>query len=77
LADGENAVWIHNVTVQDRGNYTCHIVYTYMGKQYNVSRTVNLEVKGECVGVILFSFWLCCKYLYAGISYLAYYFSTV
>ncbi|NXT54362.1 IL1R1 protein, partial [Pluvianellus socialis] len=49
LAEGENAVWIRNVTVQDRGNYTCHMVYTYMGKQYNVSRTVSLEVKGECV----------------------------
>ncbi|NXE20061.1 IL1R1 protein, partial [Ardeotis kori] len=45
LAEGENAVWIHNVTVQDRGNYTCHMIYTYMGKQYNVSRTVSLEIK--------------------------------
>ncbi|NXV19092.1 IL1R1 protein, partial [Cepphus grylle] len=26
LAEGENAVWIHNVTVQDRGNYTCHMI---------------------------------------------------
>ncbi|XP_054678165.1 interleukin-1 receptor type 1-like isoform X2 [Grus americana] len=46
LAEGENSVLIHNVTVQDRGNYTCRMVYTYMGKQYNVSRTINLEVKG-------------------------------
>uniref|UniRef100_A0A8C0FKT8 IL1R1 protein n=1 Tax=Bubo bubo TaxID=30461 RepID=A0A8C0FKT8_BUBBB len=45
LAEGENAVLIHNVTLQDRGNYTCRMVYTYMGKQYNVSRTVSLEVK--------------------------------
>ncbi|KAM9567904.1 interleukin-1 receptor type 1-like isoform 4-T4 [Guaruba guarouba] len=45
LAEGENAVLIRNVTVQDRGNYTCRMVYTYMGKQYNVSRTVSLEVK--------------------------------
>ncbi|NXU04074.1 IL1R1 protein, partial [Buphagus erythrorhynchus] len=45
LAEGENAVLIRNVTVQDRGNYTCHMVYTYMGKQYNVSRTISLEVK--------------------------------
>ncbi|NXS43332.1 IL1R1 protein, partial [Balaeniceps rex] len=45
LAEGENAVLIHNVTVQDRGNYTCRMVYTYMGKQYNVSRTMSLEVK--------------------------------
>ncbi|NXS56232.1 IL1R1 protein, partial [Brachypteracias leptosomus] len=52
LAEGENAVLIHNVTVQDRGNYTCHMVYTYMGKQYNVSRTISLEVKGECIEMI-------------------------
>ncbi|XP_074002320.1 interleukin-1 receptor type 1-like [Numenius arquata] len=45
LAEGENAVWIHNANVQDRGNYTCRMIYTYMGKQYNVSRTVSLEVK--------------------------------
>ncbi|XP_030331609.1 interleukin-1 receptor type 1-like isoform X2 [Strigops habroptila] len=45
LAEGENAVLIRNVTVQDRGNYTCRMVYTYMGKQYNVSRTMSLEVK--------------------------------
>ncbi|XP_032908809.1 interleukin-1 receptor type 1 isoform X1 [Catharus ustulatus] len=45
LAEGENSVLIRNVTVQDRGNYTCHMVYTYMGKQYNVSRTISLEVK--------------------------------
>ncbi|XP_071601272.1 interleukin-1 receptor type 1-like isoform X2 [Heliangelus exortis] len=45
LAESENAVLIHNVSVQDRGNYTCRMVYTYMGKQYNVSRTMSLEVK--------------------------------
>ncbi|NWX19001.1 IL1R1 protein, partial [Aegotheles bennettii] len=45
LAEGENAVLIHNAAVQDRGNYTCRMVYTYMGKQYNVSRTMSLEVK--------------------------------
>ncbi|XP_067994289.1 interleukin-1 receptor type 1 [Melanerpes formicivorus] len=45
LAEGENAILIRNVTVQDRGNYTCRMVYTYMGQQYNVSRTINLEVK--------------------------------
>ncbi|NXI62831.1 IL1R1 protein, partial [Anseranas semipalmata] len=45
LAEGENAVLIHNVSVQDKGNYTCRMVYTYMGKQYNVSRTMSLEVK--------------------------------
>ncbi|NWU65021.1 IL1R1 protein, partial [Pterocles burchelli] len=45
LSEGENSVLIRNVTVQDRGNYTCRMVYTYMGKQYNVSRTMSLEVK--------------------------------
>ncbi|NXO04660.1 IL1R1 protein, partial [Rhinopomastus cyanomelas] len=45
LAVRENAVLIRNVTVQDRGNYTCRMVYTHMGKQYNVSRTMSLEVK--------------------------------
>lgn len=45
LAEGENAILILNVTIQDKGNYTCRMVYTYMGKQYNVSRTMNLEVK--------------------------------
>ncbi|NWI16477.1 IL1R1 protein, partial [Crypturellus soui] len=45
LAEGENAILIRNVTLQDRGNYTCCMVYMYMGKQYNVSRTVSLEVK--------------------------------
>ncbi|NXS92250.1 IL1R1 protein, partial [Jacana jacana] len=49
LAEGESAVWIHNVTGQDRGNYTCRMIYTYLGKQYNVSRTVSLEVKGEYI----------------------------
>ncbi|NWH75035.1 IL1R1 protein, partial [Piaya cayana] len=45
LAEGENAVLIRNVTAQDRGNYTCRMVYTYMGRQYNVTRTMSLEVK--------------------------------
>ncbi|NWU90725.1 IL1R1 protein, partial [Upupa epops] len=45
LAVGENAILIHNVTLRDQGNYTCRMVYTYMGKQYNVSRTMSVEVK--------------------------------
>ncbi|XP_052520863.1 interleukin-1 receptor type 1-like [Tympanuchus pallidicinctus] len=45
LAEGGNAVLILNATIQDKGNYTCRMVYTFMGKQYNVSRTMNLEVK--------------------------------
>ncbi|XP_065597195.1 interleukin-1 receptor type 1-like [Cyrtonyx montezumae] len=45
LAEGENAILILNVSIHDKGSYTCRMVYTYMGKQYNVSRTMNLEVK--------------------------------
>ncbi|NXI37497.1 IL1R1 protein, partial [Galbula dea] len=47
LAVGEQAVLIENVTVQDRGNYTCQMLYTHMGRQYNVSRTMSVEVKEQ------------------------------
>ncbi|NXW65549.1 IL1R1 protein, partial [Eurystomus gularis] len=36
---------IFNVTVHDRGNYTCETTYTYNGKQYNISRDVSLTVE--------------------------------
>ncbi|NXG19537.1 IL1R1 protein, partial [Grallaria varia] len=36
---------IFNVTVCDRGNYTCETTYTYNGKQYNISRDVRLIVE--------------------------------
>ncbi|XP_067994247.1 interleukin-1 receptor type 1-like isoform X1 [Melanerpes formicivorus] len=36
---------IFNVTVHDRGNYTCETTYTYNGKQYNISRDVTLTVE--------------------------------
>ncbi|NWW29772.1 IL1R1 protein, partial [Panurus biarmicus] len=36
---------IFNVTVHDRGNYTCETTYTYNGKQYNISRDVSLIVE--------------------------------
>ncbi|XP_009081258.1 PREDICTED: interleukin-1 receptor type 1-like [Acanthisitta chloris] len=36
---------IFNVTVHDRGNYTCETTYTYGGKQYNISRDVSLIVE--------------------------------
>ncbi|NXG49798.1 IL1R1 protein, partial [Psilopogon haemacephalus] len=36
---------IFNVTVHDGGNYTCETTYTYNGKQYNISRDVNLSVE--------------------------------
>ncbi|NXN90485.1 IL1R1 protein, partial [Bombycilla garrulus] len=35
---------IFNVTVHDRGNYTCETTYTYSGKQYNISRDISLIV---------------------------------
>ncbi|XP_015266367.1 PREDICTED: interleukin-1 receptor-like 2 [Gekko japonicus] len=36
---------IANTTVEDQGNYTCQMPYYYMGKQYNVSRDISLEVR--------------------------------
>ncbi|NWI95962.1 IL1R1 protein, partial [Pitta sordida] len=36
---------IFNVTVHDQGNYTCETTYTYNGKQYNISRDINLIVE--------------------------------
>ncbi|NXF98350.1 IL1R1 protein, partial [Eubucco bourcierii] len=36
---------IFNVTVHDRGNYTCETTYVYNGKQYNISRDVSLIVE--------------------------------
>uniref|UniRef100_A0A8D0EEU3 Interleukin 1 receptor type 1 n=1 Tax=Strix occidentalis caurina TaxID=311401 RepID=A0A8D0EEU3_STROC len=38
---------IFNVTVHDRGNYTCETTYTYNGKQYNISRDISLTVEGN------------------------------
>ncbi|NXR47869.1 IL1R1 protein, partial [Hippolais icterina] len=40
-----NDLIIFNVTVHDRGNYTCETTYTYNGKQYNISRDVSLIVE--------------------------------
>ncbi|NXD83483.1 IL1R1 protein, partial [Halcyon senegalensis] len=36
---------IFNVSVHDRGNYTCETTYSYNGKQYNISRDVSLTVE--------------------------------
>ncbi|NXE36848.1 ILRL2 protein, partial [Ptilorrhoa leucosticta] len=36
---------IFNVTVHDRGNYTCETTYTNNGKQYNISRDISLIVE--------------------------------
>uniref|UniRef100_A0A8C5U892 Interleukin-1 receptor type 1 n=1 Tax=Malurus cyaneus samueli TaxID=2593467 RepID=A0A8C5U892_9PASS len=40
---------IFNVTVHDRGNYTCETTYTYNGKKYNISRDISLIVEGKYV----------------------------
>ncbi|KAM9389606.1 LOW QUALITY PROTEIN: interleukin-1 receptor type 1-like [Phaethornis superciliosus] len=36
---------IFNVTIHDRGNYTCRTTYTYNGKQFNISRDIKLTVE--------------------------------
>ncbi|XP_067150912.1 interleukin-1 receptor type 1-like isoform X3 [Apteryx mantelli] len=36
---------IFNVTLHDKGNYTCKTSYTYNGKQYNISRDIILSVE--------------------------------
>uniref|UniRef100_A0A8B9PPN9 Interleukin 1 receptor type 1 n=1 Tax=Apteryx owenii TaxID=8824 RepID=A0A8B9PPN9_APTOW len=38
---------IFNVTLHDKGNYTCKTSYTYNGKQYNISRDIILSVEGK------------------------------
>ncbi|NWH56212.1 IL1R1 protein, partial [Geococcyx californianus] len=51
LLEGERFVFsnsdliISNVTVHDRGNYTCETTYIYNGKQYNISRDIILTVE--------------------------------
>uniref|UniRef100_A0A8D0EEW2 Interleukin 1 receptor type 1 n=1 Tax=Strix occidentalis caurina TaxID=311401 RepID=A0A8D0EEW2_STROC len=40
---------IFNVTVHDRGNYTCETTYTYNGKQYNISRDISLTMETTVV----------------------------
>ncbi|XP_054829883.1 interleukin-1 receptor type 1-like isoform X2 [Eublepharis macularius] len=40
----DNYLMIANTTMEDQGNYTCHVPFNYMGKQYNVSRDISLQV---------------------------------
>ncbi|XP_064358835.1 interleukin-1 receptor type 1-like isoform X2 [Dromaius novaehollandiae] len=40
-----NDLVIFNVTLHDKGNYTCKTSYTYNGKQYNISRDISLSVE--------------------------------
>ncbi|XP_053166053.1 interleukin-1 receptor type 1-like [Hemicordylus capensis] len=39
-----NYLVITNTTMQDRGRYTCKMPYYIMGKEYNISRYINLVV---------------------------------
>uniref|UniRef100_A0A8C0FL04 Interleukin 1 receptor type 1 n=1 Tax=Bubo bubo TaxID=30461 RepID=A0A8C0FL04_BUBBB len=50
---------IFNVTVHDRGNYTCETTYTYNGKQYNISRDISLTVEGNEKMILKFVLHLC------------------
>ncbi|NXO87477.1 IL1R1 protein, partial [Sitta europaea] len=45
FALSNNDLIIFNVTVHDRGNYTCETIYTYNGKKYNISRDISLIVE--------------------------------
>ncbi|XP_030325354.1 interleukin-1 receptor type 1 isoform X5 [Calypte anna] len=45
FAFSNNDLIIFNVTVHDRGNYTCRTTYTYNGKQFNISRDIKLTVE--------------------------------
>jgi hypothetical protein len=38
---------MRNVTEEHRGNYTCHISYTYLARQYPVTRTIEFFTLGE------------------------------
>ncbi|XP_039396679.1 interleukin-1 receptor type 1-like isoform X2 [Mauremys reevesii] len=42
---GDIYLIINNVTLHDKGNYTCQTTYTYMGIQHNVSRTIYVDVE--------------------------------
>ncbi|XP_074847502.1 interleukin-1 receptor type 1-like [Carettochelys insculpta] len=42
---GDIYLTINNVTMYDKGNYTCQITYTYMGKRHKVSRTIYVDIE--------------------------------
>lgn len=48
---------ITNVRESDKGIYVCKTTYTYMGKQYNVSRAISLITYGMCF-VYMIYIWL-------------------
>ncbi|NXW88312.1 IL1R1 protein, partial [Alopecoenas beccarii] len=45
FASSNSDLIICNVTLHDQGNYTCETMYTYNGKQYNISRDIRLTVE--------------------------------
>ncbi|XP_067419680.1 interleukin-1 receptor type 1-like [Emydura macquarii macquarii] len=42
---GDVYLMINNVTTHDQGNYTCQTTYTYMGEQYNISRSIYVDIE--------------------------------
>ncbi|KAL6038081.1 hypothetical protein STEG23_001130, partial [Scotinomys teguina] len=43
----KNKLMVTNVTEEHGGNYTCHASYTYLGKQYPVTRVIQFVTIGE------------------------------
>ncbi|XP_059137952.1 interleukin-1 receptor type 1 [Peromyscus eremicus] len=43
----KNKLMVRNVTKEHGGNYTCHVSYTYLGKQYPVTRVIQFVTIGE------------------------------
>ncbi|KAM4795935.1 interleukin-1 receptor type 1-like [Rhinophrynus dorsalis] len=40
-----NELIIHNVTLQDEGQYTCEVLFSYNGTDYTISRTTDFSLK--------------------------------
>uniref|UniRef100_A0A1U7RH97 interleukin-1 receptor type 1-like n=1 Tax=Mesocricetus auratus TaxID=10036 RepID=A0A1U7RH97_MESAU len=43
----KNKLLVRNVTEEHGGNYTCHVSYTFLGKQYPVTRVIEFVTIGE------------------------------
>ncbi|XP_052600972.1 interleukin-1 receptor type 1 [Peromyscus californicus insignis] len=43
----KNKLMVKNVTEEHGGNYTCYVSYTYLGKQYPVTRVIQFVTIGE------------------------------
>ncbi|XP_059973737.1 interleukin-1 receptor type 1 isoform X2 [Mesoplodon densirostris] len=46
-----NKLIITNVTTAHNGHYTCHASYTHLGKQYHVTRAIELITLGTVLGI--------------------------